>query len=97
MVRALWYDSDLDTSDAVVVGMGPGGEDVARRLAEAGMSVVGIDAGLLGGECPYWGCVPSRSAPPTCWPRRDGSPAWPDRSTWSPTGSGSSVPDATTM
>ncbi|MGH9920918.1 MAG: FAD-dependent oxidoreductase, partial [Nitrososphaerales archaeon] len=40
--------------------MGPGGEDLAGRLAEAGMSVVGIDANLVGGECPYWGCVPSK-------------------------------------
>ncbi len=46
--------------DAVVVGMGPGGEEVAGRLAEAGMSVVGVDSRLLGGECPYWGCVPSK-------------------------------------
>lgn len=46
--------------DAIVLGMGPGGEDVAGRLAEAGLSVVGIDAGLVGGECPYWGCIPSK-------------------------------------
>lgn len=46
--------------DVVVLGMGPGGEDVAGRLAEAGMSVAGIDANLVGGECPYWGCVPSK-------------------------------------
>jgi len=46
--------------DAVVVGMGPGGEDVAGRLAEAGLTVVGIDEQLVGGECPYWGCVPSK-------------------------------------
>lgn len=46
--------------DAVVLGMGPGGEDVAGRLAEAGMTVVGVDAGLVGGECPYWGCIPSK-------------------------------------
>ncbi len=46
--------------DAVVLGMGPGGEDVAGRLAEAGLSVVGIEAALVGGECPYWGCVPSK-------------------------------------
>ncbi len=47
--------------DAVVLGMGPGGEYVAGRLAEAGMVVVGIDANLLGGECPYWGCIPSKT------------------------------------
>jgi pyruvate/2-oxoglutarate dehydrogenase complex dihydrolipoamide dehydrogenase (E3) component len=46
--------------DAIVLGMGPGGDDVAGRLAEAGMSVVGIEANLVGGECPYWGCVPSK-------------------------------------
>jgi pyruvate/2-oxoglutarate dehydrogenase complex dihydrolipoamide dehydrogenase (E3) component len=46
--------------DVVVVGMGPGGEEVGGRLAEAGLSVVGIEAGLVGGECPYWGCVPSK-------------------------------------
>jgi pyruvate/2-oxoglutarate dehydrogenase complex dihydrolipoamide dehydrogenase (E3) component len=40
--------------------MGPGGEAVAERLAEAGLDVVGIDGNLVGGECPYWGCVPSK-------------------------------------
>jgi pyruvate/2-oxoglutarate dehydrogenase complex dihydrolipoamide dehydrogenase (E3) component len=48
------------TFDAVVVGLGPGGEDVAGKLAEAGMSVLGIEGNLVGGECPYWGCVPSK-------------------------------------
>lgn len=46
--------------DAVVVGLGPGGEEVAAKLAEAGLDVVGIEAELVGGECPYWGCVPSK-------------------------------------
>ena len=46
--------------DVVVIGMGPGGEEVAGKLAEAGLRVVGIDSGLVGGECPYWGCVPSK-------------------------------------
>ena len=46
--------------DVVVLGMGPGGEEVAGRLAEAGLDVVGIEAELLGGECPYWACVPSK-------------------------------------
>jgi pyruvate/2-oxoglutarate dehydrogenase complex dihydrolipoamide dehydrogenase (E3) component len=51
---------DAGEADVVVVGMGPGGEDVAERLAEAGLSVVGVEARLVGGECPYWGCVPSK-------------------------------------
>jgi pyruvate/2-oxoglutarate dehydrogenase complex dihydrolipoamide dehydrogenase (E3) component len=46
--------------DIIVVGLGPGGEDVAGRLAKAGLSVLGIDRALVGGECPYWGCVPSK-------------------------------------
>ena len=44
----------------VVIGMGPGGEDAAGSLAEAGLKVVGIEKALVGGECPYWGCVPSK-------------------------------------
>jgi len=46
--------------DVVVIGLGPGGEHVAGKLAEAGLNVVGVEAELLGGECPYWGCVPSK-------------------------------------
>ena len=49
-----------DEVDVVVVGMGPGGEALAGQLAEAGLQVVGIDAGLVGGECPYYGCIPSK-------------------------------------
>jgi pyruvate/2-oxoglutarate dehydrogenase complex dihydrolipoamide dehydrogenase (E3) component len=48
------------TTDVVVLGLGPGGQQVAEDLAYAGVPVVGIDAGLVGGECPYWGCVPSK-------------------------------------
>ncbi|MGH3498074.1 MAG: dihydrolipoyl dehydrogenase family protein [Nocardioidaceae bacterium] len=48
------------TADVVVLGLGPGGEDVAGRLAEAGLSVVAVEAELVGGECPYWGCIPSK-------------------------------------
>jgi pyruvate/2-oxoglutarate dehydrogenase complex dihydrolipoamide dehydrogenase (E3) component len=46
--------------DVVVVGMGPGGEEVAGKLAEAGLAVLGTEAELVGGECPYWGCIPSK-------------------------------------
>jgi pyruvate/2-oxoglutarate dehydrogenase complex dihydrolipoamide dehydrogenase (E3) component len=50
----------IEQVDVVVLGMGPGGEEVAGRLAQAGLDVVGIEGKLLGGECPYWGCVPSK-------------------------------------
>ncbi len=46
--------------DVIVIGLGPAGETVGGQLAEAGLKVVGIEAGLVGGECPYWGCVPSK-------------------------------------
>jgi pyruvate/2-oxoglutarate dehydrogenase complex dihydrolipoamide dehydrogenase (E3) component len=49
-----------ESVDVVVLGMGPGGEDLAGRLAQSGLEVVGIDERLLGGECPYFGCVPSK-------------------------------------
>ena len=49
-----------DKVDVVVVGMGPGGEDLAANLASAGLRVVGIERSLVGGECPYWGCVPTK-------------------------------------
>ncbi len=49
-----------DRAEVIVVGMGPGSEDVAEKLAEAGLDVIGIDGNLVGGECPYWGCVPSK-------------------------------------
>ncbi len=51
---------DIEETDVVVIGMGPGGEDAAGRLAEAGLHVTGVEAKLVGGECPYWGCVPSK-------------------------------------
>jgi pyruvate/2-oxoglutarate dehydrogenase complex dihydrolipoamide dehydrogenase (E3) component len=46
--------------DVVVIGLGPGGEASATELAKAGLSVVGVDERLVGGECPYYGCIPSK-------------------------------------
>lgn len=49
-----------ERADVVVIGMGPGGEQVAGELATDGLDVVGIEANLVGGECPYYGCIPSK-------------------------------------
>jgi pyruvate/2-oxoglutarate dehydrogenase complex dihydrolipoamide dehydrogenase (E3) component len=46
--------------DVVVIGMGVGGEEVAGRLVRSGLAVVGVERELVGGECPNWGCVPSK-------------------------------------
>ncbi len=46
--------------DVVVLGLGPGGEHAAILLAREGLDVVAIDERLVGGECPYFGCVPSK-------------------------------------
>jgi pyruvate/2-oxoglutarate dehydrogenase complex dihydrolipoamide dehydrogenase (E3) component len=48
------------TVDVVVVGMGVAGEAVAGELAAAGLDVVGVESQLVGGECPSWGCIPSK-------------------------------------
>ena len=50
----------VERLDLIVIGMGVGGEEVAGRAAEAGMRVLGVERKLVGGECPYWGCIPSK-------------------------------------
>jgi len=46
--------------DLVVVGTGPGGESLALESAGAGLEVVAIDKHLVGGECPYYACIPTK-------------------------------------
>jgi pyruvate/2-oxoglutarate dehydrogenase complex dihydrolipoamide dehydrogenase (E3) component len=49
-----------DTYDLVVIGLGPGGEALATGTAQAGLKVLAVDKHLVGGECPYYGCIPSK-------------------------------------
>ena len=46
--------------DVIVIGVGTCGEDLSLRLLGAGLNVVGIEAALVGGECAYWACLPSK-------------------------------------
>jgi dihydrolipoamide dehydrogenase len=47
--------------DVIVVGAGPVGQTVADRTRAAGLSVAVVERELVGGECSYWACVPSKA------------------------------------
>ncbi len=52
-------DNDAD-ADVIVLGVGTSGEDLSLQLLDAGLDVIGIEENLVGGECPYWACLPSK-------------------------------------
>ncbi|MFW5941794.1 MAG: dihydrolipoyl dehydrogenase family protein [Chloroflexota bacterium] len=47
-------------ADVIVLGVGTCGEDLSLRLLGAGLKVVGVEAALVGGECAYWACLPTK-------------------------------------
>ena len=51
----------MATFDVVVIGAGPAGEVAAGRLAEYGLSVAIAEDRLVGGECSFWACMPSKA------------------------------------
>src|SRR3954465_9016314 len=51
----------MRTFDVVVSGAGPAGEVAAGRLAEHGLDVAIVEDRLVGGECSYWACMPSKA------------------------------------
>jgi pyruvate/2-oxoglutarate dehydrogenase complex dihydrolipoamide dehydrogenase (E3) component len=50
----------MEQTDVIVLGTGPGGEYAAETLAQAGLHVTAVEPRLMGGECPYFGCVPTK-------------------------------------
>ena len=53
--------SDIQEFDVVVVGAGPAGEICAGRLADHGLQVAVAEQHLVGGECSYYACMPSKA------------------------------------
>jgi len=51
----------VDRFDVIIIGMGVGGEATAGRLLAAGRRVAVIERELIGGECAYWACMPSKT------------------------------------
>jgi pyruvate/2-oxoglutarate dehydrogenase complex dihydrolipoamide dehydrogenase (E3) component len=50
-----------DSYDVIVIGAGPTGENVADRAVRGGLSAVIVESELVGGECSYWACMPSKA------------------------------------
>lgn len=50
-----------DEYDVVIIGGGAVGENAASRSAQGGLAVALVEAELIGGECSYWACMPSKA------------------------------------
>lgn len=53
-------DLTTDTFDVICIGSGWAGRTAAARVVKAGLSAVIIESELVGGDCPFWACVPSK-------------------------------------
>lgn len=50
-----------ESFDVVVIGAGPPGENAAGRCADAGLRAAIVESRLVGGECSFYGCIPSKT------------------------------------
>ncbi|HMG30475.1 MAG TPA: FAD-dependent oxidoreductase, partial [Jiangellaceae bacterium] len=50
-----------DVFDVVILGGGPAGENVVQRVVRGGLTAAVVESELIGGECSYWACVPSKA------------------------------------
>ncbi|MEE6295377.1 dihydrolipoyl dehydrogenase family protein [Georgenia wangjunii] len=53
--------AENQTYDVVVIGAGPVGENVADRAVAGGLTAAIVESELVGGECSYWACIPSKA------------------------------------
>jgi dihydrolipoamide dehydrogenase len=51
----------MEQFDVIVIGGGPAGENIAGRCTDCGASIAVVESELLGGECSYWACMPSKT------------------------------------
>src|SRR6185369_13947173 len=49
------------TYDVVVIGAGPVGENIADRVVQGGLTAAVVERELVGGECSYWACMPTKA------------------------------------